>query len=227
MIIGKNILVIVAHSDDETIGMGGTIRKHVLAGDKVHVVAMTNGVGARELTNKQVVKKRQTSAIKASKILGFTWLKEYSFQDNAMDKYELLEVVKCVEKAKSKVSPEIVYTHSGADLNVDHRVVSNAVLTAFRPQPDELCREIRTFEVASATDYGHESITNRFIPNLFIDMSEYWLEKKKALACYSEEMKDYPHSRSIDALENLARLRGNQVGLLMAEAFQVLRKIEA
>ena len=224
--MGKRILIIVAHFDDETIGMGGAIRKHVLAGDNVNAISMTNGVGARSDASSNEVQKRQQSAKKASEVLGFTWFRKFDFEDNAMDKYSLLNVVKCIEKVKSKLSPEMVYTHSGADLNIDHRKVANAVLTAFRPQPNESCKEIRLFEVASATDYGHENITDRFIPNLFIEISEYWTQKRLALECYSSEMRKYPHSRSFGALENLAKLRGNQVGLPMAEAFQVVRKIE-
>ncbi len=222
----KKILVIVAHSDDETLGMGGALRKHVLNGDSVHVVSMTDGVGAREGSDSEAVYNRETAARQASQHLGFIWENNFSFDDNAMDRYPLLEVVECVEMSKRKVRPDIVYTHSGADLNVDHRVVANAVLTAFRPQPGETCCEIRLFEVLSATDYGHESITGRFTPNLFVDIKETWEAKRLALNAYDVEMRDYPHCRSIEGVENLARTRGNQIGLHMAEAFQVIRKIE-
>ena len=222
----NNILVIVAHSDDETIGMGGTIKKHVDQGDNVYVLSMTDGVGSRDGVDTDEVAKRKLAADKAGECLGFEWEENYSFADNAMDQYPLLEIVKCVEKAKNRVNPDLVYTHSGADLNVDHRVVANAVLTAFRPQPNEVCKEIRLFEVASATDFGHENITGRFVPNLFIGIGETWEEKLLALNAYGTEVRDYPHSRSFEGLKNLAQLRGNQVGLSMAEAFQVIRKVE-
>lgn len=223
----KKILVVVAHSDDETIGMGGTIRKHVLAGDEVNIVSMTDGVGARTNAAIENSRERQNAANAAAIKLGFNWVKAYEFKDNAMDSYPLLEIVKCIEEIKSQTSPELVYTHSGADLNIDHRVVASAVLTAFRPQPGEVCQEIRTFEVSSATDYGHESVTNRFLPNLFVDIAGSWFDKKLALECYASEIKEYPHSRSVAAIENLAKCRGTQVGIAMAEAFQILRKIES
>ena len=104
--------------------------------------------------------------------------------------------------------------------------MSSAVLTAFRPQPGEFCKELRVFEVPSATDYGHESIIGRFLPNLFIAISETWGHKLSALEAYSKEIRDYPHSRSLEAIKNLAKIRGNQNGLRMAEAFQIIRKIE-
>ena len=179
------ILIVVAHSDDETIGMGGTIRRHVAQGDLVHVICMTDGVGARAVNQTDDAQTRAVSAAQASEILGFNWIKGAYFDDNMMDKYPLLEIVKVIESAKGQIAPDIVYTHSGADLNVDHRVVATSVLTAFRPNPDEKCCEIRLFEVASATDYGHETLTGRFSPNLFINTAKTWDSKEAALKAYN------------------------------------------
>lgn len=220
------VLVVVAHSDDESISMAGTILKHVEKGDKVIVVSMTDGIGARDDADQREINERKNASDTASKILGFEWGDCYDFSDNAMDSYPLLEVVKAVEKAKNKYKPSLVYTHSGADLNVDHRVVANAVLTAFRPQPNEVCKELRLFEVASATDYGNSAVTGSFSPNLFINISNAWSTKAASLNAYSAEMREYPHSRSIQGIKNLANLRGNQVGYDFAEAFEVIRKLE-
>lgn len=223
----KNIiLVVVAHTDDETLGLGGTIAKHVENGDTVYGVSMTDGVGARVEQDGEEIKKRAHASIKAGNILGLTWLEGGSFPDNSMDTVPLLAVVKVIEKAKSLVKPNLVYCHSSADLNVDHRVVSQATLTAFRPQPNDIWEEIRTFEIASATDYGHKSITNLFYPNLYIDIKATWNKKLSALREYEMEMRDAPHTRSFEGLENLAKHRGYQVGLYYAEAFEIIRKIE-
>lgn len=222
---GKNILIIVAHSDDETIGMGGTIKKHHENGDKVFAISMTDGVSARE-ENESKKLERILASDKASNILHFKWVKRFDYCDNQMDKSSILEVIKNIEEIKLKIKPDIVYTHSFADLNVDHKIVCNAVLTAFRPQPKETCREIRLFEINSSTDYGHKDITGDFYPNLFIDIKKNWDSKLKALIAYNSEIKEYPHSRSIESIKNLAKRRGNQVGLEMAESFQILRRID-
>jgi len=220
------VLVVVAHFDDETISMGGTIVKHVSNDDKVFAISMTDGVSARDSADKSAKADRKTSSVSASQELGFEWGDCYNFNDNAMDSYPLIEVVKAIEKAKIKYKPSLVYTHSAADLNIDHRVVANAVLTAFRPQPDEICKELRLFEVASATDYGCPSITGLFSPNLFINIAEQWSYKESALKKYDTEMRKYPHIRSIEGIKNLAKHRGNQVGYELAEAFEVVRKLE-
>lgn len=223
----KTVLVIVAHTDDETIGAGGAISKHVERGDSVFAIAMTDGVSSRNLKYPLDSSfNRHESSINASKVLGFKWLDSGQFPDNEMDTISLLSVVKFIEKAKELIKPHLIYTHSSADLNIDHQIVSLATLTAFRPEPKEIWTEIRTFEIPSATDFGHKSATNIFSPNLFINISTTFQKKIDALNAYSQELKEKPHSRSIEGIQNLAMLRGNQSGLDLAEAFEIIRKIE-
>lgn len=222
----NKILIIVAHTDDETIGMGGTIKKHVNNGDEVFAISMTDGISSRRNQKIDQINERKHAAKKASLELGFKWEKNYDFADNALDKYPLLEIIRAIEKIKSKIIPNLVYTHSFADLNIDHRIVAQAVLTAFRPLPEENCKEIRLFEVVSSTELGHKDTTNQFIPNLFVSITETWQAKKNALIAYKSEIRDFPHIRSLRGIENLSCLRGSQVGISMAEAFQVIRKIE-
>lgn len=221
----KTILIIVAHPDDETISMAGTIRNHINNGDKVFAISMTDGVSARNNSKDREIIDRKKFAIKASEIIGFKWLKFFSFDDNCLDKYNLLEIVKTIEKIKIQIDPNIVYTHSSADLNIDHLILHKAVLTAFRPLPNEKCEEIRLFEIASSTEYGTQTKIGNFTPNLFISIKEYWSYKKEALNAYKKELRKNPHPRSISQIKNLAKFRGSQVGEEMTEAFEVVRKI--
>ena len=211
----KNILFVVAHTDDETLGAGATIKKHALNGHTIKAISMTNGVGSRG-GNINAVSSRLEASTNASKILGFEWLENFDFPDNALDGVNLLELVQTLEKALKHFKPDLVYTHSAGDLNIDHSIVCRAVLTVFRPIPQKKHTEIRTFEVPSATDFGHPDVTGEFHPNLFIDISDCWKFKEKALQAYEVEMKQPPHTRSIKNLQNLAEMRGNQVGLHMA-----------
>ena len=131
------VLIIVAHSDDESLGMGGAIARHKNNGEDVFAISMTNGVGSRDSINNLEIEKRLKASIEASKVLGFTWLESFDFPDNKLDSVSLLEIVKCLEKVKSSINPDLIYTHTSADLNIDHRIINQAVLTAFRPQPNE------------------------------------------------------------------------------------------
>jgi len=222
----KNVLVIVAHPDDESFGCGGLIKKFVNKNYKVGVISFTNGVSSREKFSDNKIKKRKKDSFKASKILGFKWLGQYNYPDNQMDKLNLLEIIKIIEFHKKKFSPKIIITHSFYDLNIDHRTVAEATLTAFRPEPGEICEEILTFEIPSSTDYRMLKNSKNFIPNYFINIEKYLSSKIKAIKCYSDEIKKTPHSRSIDGVKNLSKTRGNQSGMKNAEAYEIIRKIE-
>ena len=222
----RKILVVVAHRDDETIGMGGTIARHSENGDSVYCLSLTDGVSSRNNVDEKTIKQRIKASEVASEKLGFKWLESEDFPDNALDSIPLLAIVKAIEQSKVMVEPTLVYTHTKACLNIDHRIVCDAVLTAFRPQPEEKCKQILTFEIPSSTDYSHPDVTNYFFPNFYKDISKTWSKKLEALKAYSAEMRKYPHPRSLKAIENFAKINGNKVGLNYAEGFQLLRKID-
>ena len=221
----KNVLVIVAHSDDEALGMGGTIAIHANMGEKVYVISMTDGISSRGKNVKYESKKRKLNAQKSSKILEFTWLKNGEFPDNELDKISRLEVTKFIEEAKSLIKPKLIYTHSPCDLNIDHRIVYESTITAFRPQPNEVWEEIRTFEIPSATDYGSNLLGSVFNPNLYIDIASTIEKKISAIKEYGKEIREEPHTRSLGGVRNLAKYRGYQVGIIYAEAFNIVKKI--
>ena len=221
----SNILVVVAHSDDETIGMGGTIAKLASEGAKVSVMSLTDGVGARRVKNHQAQSTRTQSAEKAAGILNFSWVAQKLYPDNGLDSVPLLEIVHDIEDIKNELQPEIVFTHSPADLNVDHRRAFEAVLTAFRPEPGQSLRELRLFEIPSATDFSFGGFTKEFSPRLYEGVNNFWERKILALSAYGEEIRPYPHSRSLEAISALADVRGSQVGMLKAEAFDIVRSL--
>jgi len=177
--MNKKVLVIAAHPDDEAIGCAGTIAKHVANGDEVHLLFMTDGVGSR-LGSDESALQRKSAADKAAEILGVSSSQNFDFPDNKMDSIPLLDVVKKVEDGIGKYQPEIVYTHHVGDLNIDHQVTHNAVLTACRPQPGFCVKEIYVFEVMSSTEWSSIG-TAPFLPNMYVDISDYWDVKKKVL----------------------------------------------
>jgi LmbE family N-acetylglucosaminyl deacetylase len=223
----KSALIVVAHRDDEILGCGGTIAKLIEDKYKVYAISMTNGVSSRVRSSKKEIDQRYKNSLKAAKLIGFNWLNKISgdFADNAMDSEPLLNIVKIIEKAKKITNPEIVITHYPEDLNIDHQIVSSATLTAFRPKTNQTCKKIISFEVPSSTDFAIYK-KNFFKPNYFVDIQKFWNKKKLGLDAYKDEMLKYPNSRSLKGLKNLAHYRGNQVGLNMAEAFQILRIIK-
>ena len=220
----NDIIVIAAHPDDEILGCGGTILKHISEGDSVRVIFICDGESARIL-DKEKIKKRYQTAKSVSKTLGCHDPIFLDYPDNQLDTISLLEIVKKVEKSIESFQPNIVYTHHFGDLNIDHQITHRAVITACRPQPDFCVKEIYSFEILSATHWQSLSMENAFNPNYFIDVNEFMDSKMRALQCYDSEMRDYPHARSYKTVESLAKFRGSLAGLMAAEAFVVLRNI--
>jgi LmbE family N-acetylglucosaminyl deacetylase len=215
-------LIVAAHSDDEALGCGGTMARLSSQGWDVGVVFMTNGVGARPDASSADASERGAAAQKAMKALGARVLHSFDFPDNAMDSMPLLKLTQAVELAARDFQPHLVLTHHAHDLNVDHRLVHQAVLTAFRPLPGSNVEAILCFEVASSTGWS-SSTGPSFHPTLSIDITATFAAKMEALKCYEVEMRPSPHPRSATSIEALARWRGSLCGLQFAEAFEVQR----
>lgn len=218
----KTVLIVAAHSDDEALGCAGTIARHVSLGDQVFAVFMTDGVGSRNGNDNGFVATRNQACINACKYLGIIETFSFNFPDNQMDSVPLLEVNKALNQVLSKIRPEIVYTHYCNDLNVDHRVTHQALMTCARPIYGSSIKEIYSFEVLSSTEWNSYSAT-KFNPNLFIDITPFFDRKIQALKFYSEEMREHPHSRSFETVKALATLRGATNGFEYGEAFLVER----
>lgn len=220
------ILVVAAHADDEAIGCGGTIARHVAAGDDVTLMLMTDGVSSRGDWSDDDVIKRKSACRDSCAILGVTRHILESFPDNAMDSVPLLDVAKAIGRVVDAVRPRVVYTHYLGDLNVDHGVTSRAVMTACRPQPGMSVCEVYGFEVLSSTEWAHDPRLG-FSPNMFVDVGHFMSKKFAALEAYRLEMRSPPHSRSMEHVESLARHRGYTVGVSAAEAFMTYRIIRS
>lgn len=216
------VLVVAAHPDDEALGCGGTLARHVREGDEVSALFMTDGVGARGQGGEA---ERNEAALQALEALGIAEAAFGNFPDNGMDGVPLLEIVKFVEEGVTNVKPQIVYTHHHGDLNIDHQLTHKAVLTACRPMPGADVEAIYGFEVLSSTEWTAQTPENVFMPAHYVDISQDFEVKTAALKAYDGEMQDFPHARSYEAVEALATLRGAQIGVEKAEAFSVIRSI--
>lgn len=215
----KNVLVVAAHADDEALGCGGMMARHADEGANVTVFFMADGETARAGASKDSLEARQQAASEACGILGAQKVRFDNFPDNQLDTVALLDLCKSVEAIIAECEPQIIYTHHGGDMNIDHRRVHQAVLTACRPAPGHCVKKICSFEVLSSTEWASPAFGPAFNPNVFCDISDYLQTKLKALQSYHNEMRDFPHSRSYKAVEALARLRGASAGFEAAEAF--------
>lgn len=220
----NKVLVVAAHPDDEVLGAAGTILKHIKSGDSVSLLILGDGATSRGAAAQ--VKKRTDQAKKAAKVLGVKKLFLETLPDNKFDSVPLLEIIKKVEAVLNRIKPSIVYTHFSDDLNLDHRLTFQAILTACRPQPGFFVKKILAFEVLSSTEWQEKKGKNTFCPTHYNDISGFIDKKIEALEVYADELRPYPHPRSKEGVKILAQYRGLEVGYKYAEAFQLVRVLE-
>jgi len=228
----KKILVVVAHPDDELLGLGATMHKLIHEQNcTIRAIILGEGITSRaDARNPEVWKKEleehRKNIHQAQECIGYESVGIYSFADNRFDSIDLLDIIKVIEKEKAAFQPEIIFTHHGGDLNIDHRHTFEAVITATRPMAHEKVHTIITFETPSGTEWQASSDPKRFIPNLFFEISESNLQAKiKGMEAYTYEKRRFPHPRSPKALRILAQYRGITIGKELAESFQIIRQI--
>ena len=230
MTIPKQVLVVAAHPDDEVLGCGGTIARHADAGDQVQVLIVAEGATSRQQQRDRNQATEELSALaqaahQAGAILGAQGVELLDLPDNRLDSLDRLDLIKRLQECIERHQPQVVYVHHAGDVNVDHRRLHEAVVTACRPTPGQPVRRLLSFEVASSSEWQPPGSAPPFQPNWFVDISAQWPRKREALAAYASEMRPWPHARSLEALEHLARWRGAQVGVAAAEAFCLLRQL--
>ena len=226
----KRLMVIVAHPDDEILGLGGTLYK-IKSETKceIKVVILGEGITSRTSNfkinnNKNKLKTHQNNIIKAKKIIGYDYLNTYQLPDNQFDTIPLLSIIKIIEEEKKEFNPELVLTHHLGDVNIDHQLTFNAVNTAFRPQPGEEFKGVMTFETPSGTEWISQNDPRKFNPNFFVELKKTDIDKKiEAMESYEFEKRVFPHPRSPEALLNRAIYWGVGVGLNYVEPFQLIR----
>lgn len=223
------ILVVAAHPDDEVLGCGGTIARLINEGHQVHILILADGESSRGTDsnsfNKDQIQRRTKAAQKAGSILGCTSVTVYNLPDNRLDGLERLDIINLIEKYINYYSPQSVFTHHSGDVNIDHCLVHDAVITACRPQNNHPVKEIFFFEVPSSSEWRPPGSGLPFHPNYYVDISTTLSIKMRALEEYKTEMRVFPHPRSQKAVEALATWRGSTMGIIAAEAFILGRKI--
>lgn len=229
MVAPSRVLVIAAHPDDEILGCGATAARLVAEGHEVHFAILGEGLTSRHsdrsVTERKGLEALHQQAHAAAAKLGVKSLVLHKLPDNRLDSVPLLDVVKMIEEVIDQCEPQVIYTHHGGDLNVDHEVIHRAVLTATRPVAGGPVNEIYTFEVPSSTEWAFQRLNQPFRPNVFVEVSFTLEAKIAAMECYKSEARRFPHPRSPEALRAIATRWGSVAGCAAAEAFELVRAI--
>jgi LmbE family N-acetylglucosaminyl deacetylase len=223
----SNILVIAPHPDDEVLGCGGTIKKHIKAGDEVYLCIMTKPVVPD--WSEEYINNKEKEIKTSNNFLGF---KEVFFLDLPslrLDTVPQKDINDKLSEVLKKVEPKILYIPFFGDINHDHRIAFESSLVVSRPKPGFNIKKILAYEISPTTEMATlkaEKLEDIFIPNYYEDISDFLEDKKKAMECYKSELKEYPHPRSLKGIEVLAQKRGMECGIELAEAFMLMRELK-
>lgn len=214
------ILVIAPHPDDEVLGCGGTIAKHTKQGGEVYLCVVTKAYTPE--WSEEFIKNRPKEVKKANKILGIKKTYFLDFPTVKLDTVPQKELNGTISKVMKKVEPDILYIPHKGDLNKDHRLVFESSLVAARPINHKIKR-VLSYEVLSETEWGQP--IDIFKPNVYVDIYEEFEKKIEAMTVYENQIMKYPHPRSLEIINALAKKRGSEAGVKFAEAFMLLREI--
>jgi LmbE family N-acetylglucosaminyl deacetylase len=224
-----NVLVIAAHPDDEVLGCGGAIARYAAEGAFVSILILANGLSSRPDYDPErdapLMKLHHERAERAGILLGAKEVVLAGFPDQKMDTVALLDVTQRIEREIARVQPEVIFTHHGGDLNIDHVITFRATLTAARPTSGRPVKRVYSYEVGSSTEWSFQNFAPAFHPTMFIDISGHLDTKIEAMQIYESELRDFPHPRSPDTLRAQAAFRGACSGLAAAEAFLTIYDI--
>ena len=218
------ILVVAPHADDESLGCGGTILRHISEGDEVHWLLVTGMSESSGFSEKQM-KTRQKEITKVHALYGFTDRHELNLPPAALETLAKGEIVSAVSNIIKKVKPEVVYTVYRNDAHSDHEIVFDAVMSSTKSFRYPFVKRVLVYETISETDFGMKPEDGGFRPNVFNNISAYLEEKLDILEIFESEMGEFPFPRSRKALSALAQLRGAQSNCQAAEAFMLIKEI--
>jgi LmbE family N-acetylglucosaminyl deacetylase len=222
--IPSRVLVVAAHPDDETLGAGGTIARHTSAGDEVWVCLLSEGASSRH----DEVELQKSCAERACEVLGVHKVVFLDFPDQRLDTISLIDIIRPIESCIESLQPDLVYTHFMEDANQDHRIAYRATLVATRPVPGFSVKQLLCFETPSSTEWAAPFPGSVFAPNVYVDITETLPTKLEAMSKYADthvsEVREFPHPRSLEALEVYAKRHGVKVGRPAAEPFMLVRE---
>ena len=214
-------LIISAHMDDEVLGLGGTIARHVEAGDQVTVCIVCKRAYDHKF-DPVLVEEQKTACRNAAGILGYRDIRFLDLRDELLDE-RLLDIIVPLEDTVQSVKPDVVYTNHRGDSNQDHRAVFQASMIACRALSSHKVSRLMAYEVPSSTDIAPPFAEYAFQPNYYVNIEPFLQKKILALNQYEREIKEFPHPRSVRGVEIYARKRGMEIGFASAEALMIIR----
>lgn len=221
----KNIIVISAHPDDEVLGVGGALLRHKAKGDKIFWLVTTCITEEQGFSADRVASREQEIKSVATELgIEKTYILDYPTMSLSTE--SLISMVPKISEIFSESKPEIIYCLNRSDAHSDHRITFDAVMACTKSFRYPFIKQVLMYECISETEFAPSLPEKTFMPNYYVDISDYLSQKLEIMKIYESEIGEHPFPRSLRNLEALATFRGASVGVEYAEAFQLVKYIE-
>lgn len=218
-----NILVIAPHADDEIIGVGGTILKYIADNHSVYVCIVTKGY--EPLFSKELIDVIFKESKECHNYLGIKETFYLNLPASLVETVNRNELNEKLLQLIDKLEPDMVFIPHYGDMQKDHQLIAEATMVALRPKYRHKVKAIYSYETLSETEWSIPHISNSFLPNVYCDISDYLHDKLEAMKVYHSQLAQFPHPRSLTAMEALSKYRGSTINVSAAEAFSLIRLI--
>lgn len=220
----KNILAIAPHPDDETLGCGGTLLRHVADGDKVYWLIATT-IKEKNGFSFERVNSRQKEIKKVAEMYEFAGYKQLDFNTTELDQIPKNILVNEISEYVNEVKPHTMYLPYRNDVHSDHAQIFDASVACTKSFRYPFVKKVCVYETLSETEFGMRTDDPGFKPNMWVDITKYLDTKIEIMKVFESELGEHPFPRSIENIKALSKFRGATVNCLYAESFMCLKEI--
>lgn len=217
----KKIVVISAHPDDEILGAGGTLLKHKKEGDEILWIIVTN-MSESDGFSKERISSRKDEIKKVSQKMKFNKVVQLNYKTCSLSGSSLKSLVSDISIHFNKFKPQIIYCPNRSDAHSDHRIIFDAVCSCTKSFRYPFIEKVLMYECISETEFAPALSEKVFLPNYFVNISEFIEKKINVMGIYKSEIGEHPFPRSLKNIEALSIFRGASSGFENAEAFQLI-----
>ena len=219
----KKVLCIAVHADDETLGCGGTLLKHKAQGDEIYWLLLTGPTANHPCNFSEMhIKERADRVSRVAEAYCFDGVEYIGLPTQLLHSLDLRDIITQISDVFNRIQPNIIYRMFANDVHSDHRVAFDAVYSCTKSFRYHFIENIYMMETLSETEFAPSTPSNTFIPNTYVDISNFIDRKLEIMSMYTTEIMHDPFPRSLSSIKALARIRGSRAGVLFAEAFQLL-----
>lgn len=219
----NKVLCVAVHADDETLGCGGTLLKHKAQGDEIYWLLLTGPTQNYSVSfSNEHIQERAERVSRVAQRYGFDGLEYLELPTQLLHILDLRDIIKKISEVFKRIQPNIIYTMFANDVHSDHRVAFDAVYSCTKSFRYPFIEKIYMMEALSETEFALSVSAKTFIPNVYVDITEYIDKKLEIMQMYPKEVMEEPFPRSLSSIKAQARLRGSRAGVMYAEAFMLL-----